>query len=131
MEARGSRRRLRVLARGSVTDTCRATLRASNQYETLDSCGRPSFFTVASTPSEFPLINANSLSSKTWRPITREYDSTIGDMSGLTGIDGTSLEGVSATTLWTLHNRGTEAKRSDGEIGRESCRERVCQYGEN
>lgn len=37
-------------------------------------------------------------------------------MSGLSGIDGTSLEGVSATTLWTLHNRGTEAKRSDGVI---------------
>lgn len=32
------------------------------------------------------------------------------------GFDGTSLEGVSATTLWTLHNRGTEAKRSDGVI---------------
>lgn len=31
-------------------------------------------------------------------------------------IDGTSLEGVSATTLWTLHNRGTEATRSDGVI---------------
>jgi O-methyltransferase involved in polyketide biosynthesis len=31
-------------------------------------------------------------------------------------IDGTALEGVSATTLWTLHNRGTEAKRSDGVI---------------
>ncbi len=31
-------------------------------------------------------------------------------------IDGTSLEGVSATTLWTLHNRGTEARRSDGVI---------------
>ena len=28
----------------------------------------------------------------------------------------TTLEGVSATTLWTLHNRGTEAKRSDGVI---------------
>jgi hypothetical protein len=25
-------------------------------------------------------------------------------------------DGVSATTLWTLHNRGTEAKRSDGVI---------------
>lgn len=37
-------------------------------------------------------------------------------MSGLAGIDGTSLEGVSATTLWTLHNRATEAKRSDGVI---------------
>lgn len=32
------------------------------------------------------------------------------------GIDGNTLEGVSATTLWTLHNRGTEAKRSDGVI---------------
>ena len=31
-------------------------------------------------------------------------------------IDGNTLEGVSATTLWTLHNRGTEAKRSDGVI---------------
>jgi O-methyltransferase involved in polyketide biosynthesis len=31
-------------------------------------------------------------------------------------IDGTALDGVSATTLWTLHNRGTEAKRSDGVI---------------
>ena len=30
--------------------------------------------------------------------------------------DGSLLEGVSATTRWTLHNRGTEAKRSDGVI---------------
>lgn len=34
----------------------------------------------------------------------------------MTTIDGTTLEGVSATTLWTLHGRGTEAKRSDGVI---------------
>ena len=34
----------------------------------------------------------------------------------MTTIDGSTLEGVSATTLWTLHNRGTEAKRSDGVI---------------
>jgi O-methyltransferase involved in polyketide biosynthesis len=26
------------------------------------------------------------------------------------------LDGVSATTLWTLHNRGTKATRSDGVI---------------
>lgn len=31
-------------------------------------------------------------------------------------ISGDTLEGVSATTLWTLRNRGTEAKRSDGVI---------------
>lgn len=31
-------------------------------------------------------------------------------------ISGDNLEGVSATTLWTLHNRGTEAKRPDGLI---------------
>jgi O-methyltransferase involved in polyketide biosynthesis len=31
-------------------------------------------------------------------------------------IDGSILDGVSATTLWTLHNRATEAKRSDGVI---------------
>lgn len=31
-------------------------------------------------------------------------------------ISGDTLEGVSATTLWTLHNRSTEAKRSDGAI---------------
>ncbi|ORV22697.1 methyltransferase [Mycolicibacterium conceptionense] len=31
-------------------------------------------------------------------------------------IDGNTLEGVSATTLWTLSNRGREAKRSDGVI---------------
>ena len=31
-------------------------------------------------------------------------------------IDGNILDGVSATTLWTLHNRGSEAKRSDGVI---------------
>jgi O-methyltransferase involved in polyketide biosynthesis len=31
-------------------------------------------------------------------------------------IDGNLLDGVSATTLWTLHNRATEAKRSDGVI---------------
>ena len=34
----------------------------------------------------------------------------------MTAIDGNILEGVSATTLWTLHNRGAEAKRSDGVI---------------
>ncbi|HEX2283562.1 MAG TPA: class I SAM-dependent methyltransferase [Mycobacterium sp.] len=37
-------------------------------------------------------------------------------MTGLSEVDGNALEGVSATTLWTLHNRGTEAKRSDGVI---------------
>lgn len=34
----------------------------------------------------------------------------------MSAIDGNTLEGVSATTLWTLHNRATEAKRSDGVI---------------
>jgi hypothetical protein len=33
----------------------------------------------------------------------------------MTAIDGHTLEGVS-TTLWTLHNRGTEAKRSDDAV---------------
>ncbi len=37
-------------------------------------------------------------------------------MTELSEVDGNILEGVSATTLWTLHNRGTEAKRSDGVI---------------
>ena len=42
---------------------------------------------------------------------------TPGPYDGLmTTIDGTTLDGVSATTLWTLHGRGTEAKRSDGVI---------------
>lgn len=31
-------------------------------------------------------------------------------------VDGSVLDGVSATTLWTLHNRASEAKRSDGVI---------------
>lgn len=31
-------------------------------------------------------------------------------------IDGNALSGVSATTLWTLHNRASEAKRSDGAL---------------
>ena len=34
----------------------------------------------------------------------------------MTVIDGNALQGVSATTLWTLRNRATEAKRSDGVI---------------
>jgi O-methyltransferase involved in polyketide biosynthesis len=34
----------------------------------------------------------------------------------MTVIDGNTLDGVSATTLWTLHNRASEAKRSDGVI---------------
>ena len=34
----------------------------------------------------------------------------------MVAISGDTLEGVSATTLWTLHNRATEAKRSDGVI---------------
>jgi O-methyltransferase involved in polyketide biosynthesis len=34
----------------------------------------------------------------------------------MTSVSGDILDGVSATTLWTLHNRGTEAKRSDGVI---------------
>jgi O-methyltransferase involved in polyketide biosynthesis len=37
-------------------------------------------------------------------------------MTELSEVDGNILDGVSATTLWTLHNRGTEAKRSDGVI---------------
>jgi O-methyltransferase involved in polyketide biosynthesis len=37
-------------------------------------------------------------------------------MTGMSAIDGNTLEGVSATTLWTLHNRASEAKRSDGVI---------------
>jgi O-methyltransferase involved in polyketide biosynthesis len=37
-------------------------------------------------------------------------------MTDVFRIDGNTLEGVSATTLWTLHNRATEAKRSDGVI---------------
>jgi O-methyltransferase involved in polyketide biosynthesis len=37
-------------------------------------------------------------------------------MTDLSRIDGNILDGVSATTLWTLHNRGSEAKRSDGVI---------------
>ncbi|WP_099023977.1 class I SAM-dependent methyltransferase [Mycolicibacterium palauense] len=34
----------------------------------------------------------------------------------MTVIDGNALEGVSATTLWTLHNRATEAARPDGSL---------------
>src|SRR4051812_22797686 len=34
----------------------------------------------------------------------------------MTAVDGNTLDGVSATTLWTLHNRGSEAKRADGVI---------------
>ena len=34
----------------------------------------------------------------------------------MVAISGDTLEGVSATTLWTLHNRAKEAKRSDGVI---------------
>jgi O-methyltransferase involved in polyketide biosynthesis len=37
-------------------------------------------------------------------------------MNQMMTVSGEVLEGVSATTLWTLHNRGTEAKRSDGVI---------------
>ena len=37
-------------------------------------------------------------------------------MTGVSEVDGSILEGVSATTLWTLHNRASEAKRSDGVI---------------
>jgi O-methyltransferase involved in polyketide biosynthesis len=37
-------------------------------------------------------------------------------MRELTGLSGDILDGVSATALWTLHNRASEAKRSDGVI---------------
>lgn len=37
-------------------------------------------------------------------------------MDQFTSIDGSVLDGVSATTLWTLRNRAAEAKRSDGVI---------------
>lgn len=37
-------------------------------------------------------------------------------MDRFTPIDGNILDGVSATTLWTLRNRAAEAKRSDGVI---------------
>jgi O-methyltransferase involved in polyketide biosynthesis len=34
----------------------------------------------------------------------------------VTTTNGNVLDGVSATTLWTLHNRGTEAMRRDGVL---------------
>jgi O-methyltransferase involved in polyketide biosynthesis len=37
-------------------------------------------------------------------------------LSRFSSVDGNVLDGVSATTLWTLHNRASEAKRSDGVI---------------
>ncbi len=37
-------------------------------------------------------------------------------MKQMTTVSGEVLEGVSATTLWTLRNRASEAKRSDGVI---------------
>ena len=37
-------------------------------------------------------------------------------MTQMTTVSGEVLEGVSATTLWTLRNRASEAKRSDGVI---------------
>src|SRR5690349_21151469 len=77
---------------------------------------------VASTPSEFPLSRANSLSSNTWRPICPRVRRNTGPnrdiptMKRMTTVNGDILDGVSATTLWTLYNRGTEAKRPDGVI---------------
>jgi O-methyltransferase involved in polyketide biosynthesis len=44
------------------------------------------------------------------------FEAYVATLDAMTAIDGNTLEGVSATTLWTLHNRGTEAKRSDGVI---------------
>lgn len=40
----------------------------------------------------------------------------IEQMVRLSPVDGDILDGVSATTLWTLRNRACEAKRSDGVI---------------
>lgn len=37
-------------------------------------------------------------------------------LSGIPPVDGNVLDGVSATTLWTLRNRASEAMRSDGVI---------------
>jgi O-methyltransferase involved in polyketide biosynthesis len=37
-------------------------------------------------------------------------------MNPMATIDGSTLEGVPARTLWTLHNRGAETKRPDGVI---------------
>ncbi|MGB3482287.1 MAG: class I SAM-dependent methyltransferase [Mycobacterium sp.] len=34
----------------------------------------------------------------------------------MTAIDGTTFGGVSTTTLWTLHNRASEARRPDGAV---------------
>ncbi|MFS0900403.1 class I SAM-dependent methyltransferase [Mycolicibacterium litorale] len=45
--------------------------------------------------------------------MSRDY---VPKLCGVAVIDGSTLEGVSATTLWTLHNRAGEAKRSDGVI---------------
>ena len=40
----------------------------------------------------------------------------VATLGPVTVIDGNILDGVSATTLWTLHNRATEAKRPGGVI---------------
>jgi hypothetical protein len=34
----------------------------------------------------------------------------------MSGIDGTRLVALPATTVWALHNRGTEANHSDAVI---------------
>jgi O-methyltransferase involved in polyketide biosynthesis len=34
----------------------------------------------------------------------------------MAALDGNTLDGVSATTLWTLHNRATEAARPGGQL---------------
>lgn len=47
----------------------------------------------------------------------RAYDrSTFSTIGTVSVIDGNTLEGVSTTTLWTLYNRASEAKRPDGII---------------
>jgi O-methyltransferase involved in polyketide biosynthesis len=72
---------------------------------------------VASTPREWLLITASSLSSNTWRAITRAYVAPQPNYhERMAVISGDTLQGVSATTLWTLHNRATEARRSDGAL---------------
>ena len=44
-------------------------------------------------------------------------------MTELSEVDGNILDGVSATTPWTLHSRGSEAKQSDSIPGVRAARD--------
>src|SRR5437764_5069996 len=76
---------------------------------------------VASTPREFPLITANSLSSNTWRPMPKAYVAVATLLGGLLESSHDQVRGIPARRQ--RRRRQSEDGRRGGRVERRRIRQ--------